>query len=286
MKKYIYLKDDSKAYFLKYIKNANIRNYYRINPRGTLIKFIRRFKFNRELLWGNWKKEVNDYDTFILGENCYNVKFTNYIRKHNKDARIIVFFWNCVGNLYKHILDDKNVDEFWSYDKNDVEKYNMKYNTQLYSKNVKLPKKKIVTDIFFCGRDKGRMDVLNQLKDEFDKRNIKSKLIMIKKEKEFIGYEKYLGYIAESKAILDLFSRNQIGLSLRCMEALFFEKKLITNNLDIVNYEFYNPNNIFIIGKDDINNINDFLNSDYKKIDKDIVLYYDFENWLERFSEK
>ena len=281
---YIYLKDNNKAYFLKYIKNANIKNYYRINPRGIIFKTVRKFQFNRRLLWGKWKKSVNDYNLFIMGENCFNPKFTKYIKINNPNCRIIVFFWNCIDKLYQQVLNDPNVDEFWSFDKNDVKKYNMKYNTQFYSKNIKLPKKEIINDVIFYGREKGRNNVLKNIEKELILNDIKYEINIIKNESKVIPYEKYLELVASSKAILDICSGEQIGLSLRCMESIFFEKKLITNNKDIVNYNFYNPNNIFIIGKDDFNNMHNFINTKYEKIDNKIVEYYDYDNWLKRFN--
>lgn len=75
------------------------------------------------------------------------------------------------------------------------------------------------------------------------------------------------------------------GLTLRVLESLFFEKKLITNNINIINCEFYNKNNIFIINKDNLDDLNDFLKSEYKKIDKKIINYFDYESWLNRFFE-
>lgn len=75
------------------------------------------------------------------------------------------------------------------------------------------------------------------------------------------------------------------GFTLRVLESLFFEKKLITNNINIINCEFYNKNNIFIINKDNLDDLNDFLKSEYKKIDKKIINYFDYESWLNRFFE-
>ena len=63
------------------------------------------------------------------------------------------------------------------------------------------------------------------------------------------------------------------------------KKKLITNNINIINCEFYNKNNIFIINKDNLDDLNDFLKSEYKKIDKKIINYFDYESWLNRFFE-
>ena len=68
------------------------------------------------------------------------------------------------------------------------------------------------------------------------------------------------------------------------MEALFLEKKLITNNKDIKNYDFYNPSNIFILGENNIEDIKEFINKPYEKVEQKIIDYYDFEQWLSRFE--
>ena len=125
--------------------------------------------------------------------------------------------------------------------------------------------------------------ILN-LAEELKENGINSKNIIIENEKDFVPYEDYLKLLVKTKTILDIVDGNQSGLTLRCMEALFFNKKLITNNLDIENYDFYNPKNVFILGKDDMNNIKQFIDSPYELVDEKIVNYYDFDEWIKRFN--
>lgn len=86
-----------------------------------------------------------------------------------------------------------------------------------------------------------------------------------------------------SKAIVEINQSQQNGLTVRALEALFTEKKLITNNLDIINMDFYNKNNIFIIGQDSFNLLRKFIDSDYEKIPKSIIDNYSASKWLARF---
>ena len=63
------------------------------------------------------------------------------------------------------------------------------------------------------------------------------------------------------------------------IEALGAKKKLITTNEDIVNYDFYCPENIYLYnGKFDLDNI--FFKSKYKRIDNVIYERYSLRNWL------
>ena len=67
------------------------------------------------------------------------------------------------------------------------------------------------------------------------------------------------------------------------MEALFFEKKLITNNQDICNYDFFNSGNIFILGQRTLDELTDFLAAPYITVPSAIKEKYLFENWIKRF---
>ena len=76
------------------------------------------------------------------------------------------------------------------------------------------------------------------------------------------------------------FKKVKKGLSLRFFESLKYEKKLITNNTSVVDYDFYNPNNIFILHKDSLEDLEKFIHSDYEKLPTEIVESYSFKAWL------
>ncbi|HEY0091450.1 MAG TPA: lipopolysaccharide core biosynthesis protein rfaS, partial [Flavobacterium sp.] len=66
----------------------------------------------------------------------------------------------------------------------------------------------------------------------------------------------------------------------RVFEAMGLGKKLITTNPDIVNYDFYNPNNIFV-WEESTNEIPEyFLNTPYEELPENIYRKYSQENWV------
>lgn len=83
----------------------------------------------------------------------------------------------------------------------------------------------------------------------------------------------------ESKCILDSPQSGQIGLTIRTIECLGARRKLITSNEDIKNYDFYNPENIYIYN-DNFDYENVFFKSNYKEIDNEIYEKYSLSNWL------
>lgn len=279
---YIILKNKKDIYFFNKIsKKYNIEELYFLNTDKPLFKLLKKVKIS---ILGKWKNEINKYDKFIIFESLYNEKVAKKIKRTKKENKVIVYFWNYIDDNNKYILNDKNIDEFWTFDKNDAKKYNMKYNSQFYTKNVKIQDEQNKYDVLFLGRPKTRKKDIVDLEKKLKEEGIQTNFKIIENEKDYVSYDEYLKMIAESKCILDYNQEGQVGLSLRPMEALFLERKLITNNTDIKNYDFYNYDNIFILGEDNINEIKEFINKPYKKIDQDIIDYYDFDQWLNRFG--
>ncbi len=58
----------------------------------------------------------------------------------------------------------------------------------------------------------------------------------------------------QSKAILDLAHEKQQGLTMRTMETLGIKRKLVTNNVHLKEYEFYNEDNDYVLG--DLSSLN------------------------------
>lgn len=78
-------------------------------------------------------------------------------------------------------------------------------------------------------------------------------------------------------------SKKQAGMTLRTLEAVFLNKKLITNSKDIVNTPIYSPNNIYVIGNDEPRSIKEFLETPMTPLPSSIVRNYNIEHWIEQF---
>lgn len=69
------------------------------------------------------------------------------------------------------------------------------------------------------------------------------------------------------------------GFSYRIIEALFLNQKIITNRTNLLEEPFYSPERVFIIGKDNINNLKQFLESDLPALSDSILKYYNSQLW-------
>ncbi len=236
--------------------------------------------------YDKWKLNVADYKYVLLFDNGYRKDITKFIKKKNKNIIIYLFFWNAITEDKKKILIDKNIDEFYSYNILDCKKYNLKYNTQFYTKNILLKEQEKKDDVLFLGSDKGRKKIIDTLKAKFEKKNLNCNFLIINKEKNFVSYSKYLSMISSCRALLDIVNKNVSGLTLRVLESIFFSKKLISNNKDLINYDFYDSSRIFILNYNNLDELDIFLKKDYKKVEKEILDNYDFESWLKRFFKR
>lgn len=98
---------------------------------------------------------------------------------------------------------------------------------------------------------------------------------------EQIEYIDYIKLVLKSEYLVDLLVDTHEGLSFRVFESLGYKKKLLTNNKTIRQYDFYHPNNFFILG-DEQRLLEEFLKLPYVEIRKDIIEKYDFDNWILR----
>lgn len=290
MNKVLILKLDSEnLYFFKIKEKYNICNYYKNSCSISLLYLLRILEILHISIapfLGNWKKTIKKVNTVIIFPTNYNYGIARYIKKKNRDCKIICCFLDVIFASNKNVLKDKNIDEFWTFDKENAKEYNMQYFHQFYSKEIKLPTNAFVYDTIFLGREKGRNVEIKEIEKILKANHLKPYIKIITDEKDYIPYEEYLKQVSKSKTLLDILEKNQSGMTLRCMESIFFEKKLITNDKNVKNYDFYNKNNIFIIGEDDPKNLVSFINGKYEKIEKDIIHNYDIETWIKKLVGK
>lgn len=284
MDKIIILRKNKDIFLTKY---DIVKKCLKVDNHNLIFRILIKLKFPISFFFGKWKKNIKNCDKVIIFDNIYNDQLTKYIKKKKSQIKIILWYWNSIVEYNNENIakDDSNIDEIWTYNRFDAEDYGLKYNPQFYSKKIKSVNTKIQNDIIFMGRDKGRKEELINLKDSFNELSLQTEFIIIEKEKDLITYDSYVEKVLKSKCILDYGNFEYCGLSLRPLEALFLKKKLITNNKDIINYDFYNKNNIFVLGIDDMAKLNEFVNSKYIEIEQKIIDKYDFDNWLKRFDE-
>lgn len=187
-------------------------------------------------------------------------------------------------------------DQIYSFDKVDCEKYNFLYHPTLYSKTtVSNDTLSISSDAFFVGVSKGnRYDILKVLFEKINDKGGKADFYIngIKDDvhhidgihyNEWLDYSTVLKNVVGTNCIIEIMGEGQSGLTLRAMEAIVYNKKLLTNNNSVKELSYYKSG--YIQWFNDIKNVDiDFI------LDKEPVDYHyigDFSPilFLERISE-
>lgn len=87
-------------------------------------------------------------------------------------------------------------------------------------------------------------------------------------------------YYKESSIILDINHPGQRGLTMRIFEALAAGKKIITTNKGIMNYVFYDSDNIFVIDRQSIRLEKSFFESDFNQLNDEILWEMSLTGWI------
>ena len=86
--------------------------------------------------------------------------------------------------------------------------------------------------------------------------------------------------VDDSKIVLDIQHPNQTGLTMRTIEMIGMNKKIITTNSSIKQYDFYNPINVSVIERNNVIIDDAFINSSYEPLKDDIYKRYSLQNWI------
>lgn len=235
------------------------------------------------------------------------------IKKCQEKAKFILYQWDGEENLKFIKAFHKFFDDIYTFDRLDAKNKIYKFLPLFYIDKYKKAGENIVKnykyDVSYIGtahpqKIKKISEMSNKLKkvysEQFIYNYMPSKLkyyyhklktkeyknVKIKDLKfEKLSSEETMGIFRDSKCILDVPQKGQNGLTIRTIECLGAKRKLITTNKDIVNYDFYCPENIYIYdGEIDYNSI--FFKSNFKELEIDIYEKYSLKNWLKIILKK
>lgn len=177
---------------------------------------------------------------------------------------------------------------FSSYDKDDCEKYNMRFNSPKYMRSYAFgedERKQPEYDVVYLGRDKGRAEKLFAIEKEFEELGLKTyfhicadrELPGYKKKyhKPLMPYEDYIELLKRTKAHLNIVPEGQRSVTQRELETIFDRVKCITNNKGIKDFELYDPTRYFVIDEDEISQLPLFLESEFKPVSEDELSKYE-----------
>lgn len=234
----------------------------------------------------------------IIRADLIPQRFLIQLKNKYHNARFIQYIWDDI-DLFPDIINSfQFFDRILSYDLIDSKKFNLKFRPFFY-KEESGPKRIISSkkaEIFFIGSyHSDRLQVLETIlrNNKFIKINTHFYInpitfllnkIPFRKRQLFrfrkMEYSKMINTLQNSIAILDIQNSAQHGLTTRIFEALGTKTKIITTNENIINYEFYNLNNICIIDRKNPKIDEHWLGTPYLDYEIDIYKKYSLKSWI------
>ena len=236
------------------------------------------------------KNEYYDY-VLVICPDFLHSKHMPFLKSISK--KTIVYYWDGFDHFPKYKESLPHFDSLFRFDPVDVKKYNLQFITNFYF--IEGRNTEIKTDLFFLSSFDNRYPIIEKISAVLKKQNKKVLIYQHTKDKNIlekqknssikfidkhIPFEETTKLMKETKIVLDIHKDIQHGLSFRVFEAMGLGKKLITTNADVTNYDFYNPNNIFVWKEDTDSIPEDFLNTSYQELSEPIYKKYSQENWV------
>ncbi|WP_179020408.1 hypothetical protein [Winogradskyella forsetii] len=237
------------------------------------------------------KREVSQLEKqdmiFIIRPDLLDDVTLRFLK--TRTEQFIAYYYDSTRRFKRKVDIIPFFDTIYSYDKLDVETYGFKFLTNYIFEESNHQN---YENLFYnISTNDYRFPLIEALAAYLKGKNWSYEIQvyngspMLSEHVKIITEQKSIAEVAElikaSKIIVEIQRTEQVGLSFRIFEALGHRKKLITTNKDIVNYDFYNPQNILVIDEHNIEIPDEFVNSRYIEIEETVLSKYKIEHWVQ-----
>ena len=286
---------------------------FRYKFKDRLLNFIQKslFKnraYKKQLIDIYYNIEVsNTLSSFAEGSVDYAIVIrpdklnaATISRLHSVANKVIAYQWDGLARFPKVFKVIPLFKRFFVFDPEDYNRYKYQYPNLLLCTNFYFDtseEKTLVNknEVIYVGvYIKNRIDSLLKIVDKLSKyTQLSLNINLFNRGKDplhhpyitffskGISYSQYLNITKKAAILLDIKTIEHSGLSFRTFEAIKYEKKLITDNPSVKQYDFYHPNNFYVFENDNFEGLTEFLENEYVPLVKNIKEKYSFENWVE-----
>jgi hypothetical protein len=244
---------------------------------------------------------------FVINTDLIDSDLMSYFKTLNPGAKTIIYLWDSIANLSWQDLGGKLkiFDLRYSFDRVDCENHKeleLKHRPNFYHPYIDNIQPNSDTEYKIASVmsiQPDRIKFLNRFRKYYPGMSVffyvhlltlKSFPAYLLNQKVFIRPEfihlrrldiiKSLEMLNKADCILDIPARNQNGLPFRSLDAIGLNKKLITTNIEIINYDFYNQENVLLINHDQIPEIDEFLKLPFRSYPYEIRTKYSISGWV------
>lgn len=216
-------------------------------------------------------------------------------------TKLVMWNWNITNRTWLRGDDPlRRRCENWTFDEVDARKFGWKLNDQFYfapegPPQPADPAKRTLTAFSAC-IDKGRYPMMKEMRQALCSQGVVTDFCLVKEplrryaledaewiKSQGLPYEQFLQHTIQSDLVVEVVQSRQVGITVRALEAVFYNKKLITNNAAIRQTPLYHPDNVLIWEPGAEGKLAEFLQAEYRPLPEAVKTRYTFETWLENF---
>ena len=246
-------------------------------------------------------------DDAVLYFSIENRKTLQITRKFVRARKQSAWLWDPVRSYRKSALS-RWIYKRWlrraalracTFDPGDAKAYGLELVEQVFRHDPAPAGAAVARDIDLCfvGSDKGRLPELARWKHQFERAGLRTHFHIVADQRKaytaqdsalvtdaWMPYASNLELARRSRCLLEVLQGTQSGPTMRSIEALFFNCKLITNNAAIVACGFYHPSRIFVVGRDRPEDLPAFLQSPVEAAGAELLGKHEIRSWLRQFA--
>lgn len=267
-------------------------------------------KYIKRIIEENGGKKF-DY-VFVVKSEAAGKAEIDLLRQAYPTAKFVLYLWDSVKNVPDGEKKIPLYDEVLTFDPCDAEKYSLPFLPIPYGKEYvkETPKDSFEYDVAFIGTAHSvRPRVVKEIKRQCEEMGRKcftyfySPHILVyllnkltNKDYKYISLKEInfkplstkevCEIYNSSRCVLDIEHPKQNGTTTRPVEMLPMQKKIITTNSYVKNFEFYNDNNFLIIERDDCSVDPSFFDKPYIPVDDETLYKYSTENFVKTLFKR
>ena len=246
--------------------------------RSPLLKFLQRIHWSPKInkiinlpfkyIWNSGYYKFDFLDNkpicfvFFYSWTIYEKeRLIEFLRRKYPAAKMVCFFQDLVV-LQKNIdiSHIKNVfDLVMSFDQAESQEYGLEYHQLVYS-HFPVEKSPLIEecDVYFLGKAKNRLDEIIKAYEYLRSQNLKCDFYLVGVEPskqvypdeihyiENMPYLENLQHVVSSRCLLEIMQQGGHGYTQRMCEAIAYDKKILTNNVEVKKATFYNEKYISV----------------------------------------
>ena len=203
--------------------------------------------------------------TVASGNLPYQMHLFDFLRKTYPNCKVVLLLRDilAVGKKMMPRFDETNTentfDAIYTINNVDAEKYGFRKIHSFCSQYpVTTDSRDRKSDVVFIGAVKDRLDTIVKAYEKFTNAGLICDFLLVSREpidnvpegvivqNHGIPYSEMLRRTINSRCVLEVTQRGTDALTSRCLEALCYNKKLISDNFRLKDTQYYNPSYIHL----------------------------------------